>query len=237
MRAFRTRVNGGLYDSAPVADRSKRQNPHMHLLEAYIALEIAAPGRGYLERAKKLIEIFKTRLFLADPGVLLEYFAEDWSSHPDPLKRRIFEPGHHFEWVWLLSEYEKLSGDDLSPWIHQLDGVARRCGVAENGLIFDELDADMRVLKRAHRILAAYGGRQSGCRDAPRGRARGGAVRRGDAGRARRKLSRQTLRRRLDRPHQRGRDAARRLRARELALPSVPGGGGNIARFPVRIWR
>jgi mannose-6-phosphate isomerase len=49
----------------------------MHLLEASIALEIAAPGRGYLERAKKLIEIFKTRLFLADPGVLLEYFAED----------------------------------------------------------------------------------------------------------------------------------------------------------------
>ncbi len=40
----------------------------------------------------------------------------------------------------------------MSPWIHQLDGVARRCGIAENGLIFDELDADMRVLKRAHRI-------------------------------------------------------------------------------------
>ncbi|MGA2638739.1 AGE family epimerase/isomerase [Methylocella sp.] len=145
-------VNGGLYDSAPVADRSKRQNPHMHLLEASIALEIAAPGRGYLERAKKLIEIFKTRLFLADPGVLLEYFAEDWSSHPDMLKRRIFEPGHHFEWVWLLREYEKLSGDDLSPWIRQLDGVARRNGIAKSGLIFDELSADMSVLRRSHRI-------------------------------------------------------------------------------------
>jgi|BarGraIncu00222A_1022003.scaffolds.fasta_scaffold117926_2 mannose-6-phosphate isomerase len=68
------------------------------------------------------------------------------------LKRRIFEPGHHFEWVWLLREYEKLSGDDLSPWIRQLDGVARRNGLAKSGLIFDELGADMSVLKRSHRI-------------------------------------------------------------------------------------
>ncbi len=146
------RVHGGLYDSAPIGDRSKRQNPHMHLLEAYIALETAAPERGYLERAKKLVEIFKTRFFRADPGVLLEYFAEDWGPHRDPLKRGIFEPGHHFEWVWLLSEYEKLTGEDLGPWIRQLDSIARRNGFAKNGLIRDELGADMSILKSSHRI-------------------------------------------------------------------------------------
>ncbi len=155
-------VHGGLYDRAPIEDRSTRQNPHMHLLEAYIALEAAAPGRGYLERAGKLVEIFKSRLFLADPGVLLEYFAEDWSLHPDPLKRRIFEPGHHFEWVWLLSEYEKLTGDDLGPWIRPLNRIARRNGLAENGLVFDELDADMSVLKRSHRIWPHTEGAKAG---------------------------------------------------------------------------
>lgn len=149
---LRDPVHGGLYDAAPITDRSKRQNPLMHLLEAYIALEAAAPGRGYIERAKKLVEIFKTRLFLADPGVLLEYFAEDWSAHPDPLKRRIFEPGHHFEWVWLLREYENLTGEDLSVWILQLDRIARQNGLAGNGLIFDELGTDMRPVKRSHRI-------------------------------------------------------------------------------------
>jgi mannose-6-phosphate isomerase len=149
---LRDPVHGGLYDSAPVADRSKRQNPLMHLLEAYIALEATAPGRGYIERAEKLVEIFKTRLFLADPGVLLEYFAEDWSAHPDPLKRGIFEPGHHFEWVWLLREYEKLTGEDLSVWILQLDRIARQNGLAEDNLIFDEVGTDMRALKRSHRI-------------------------------------------------------------------------------------
>ncbi len=145
-------LHGGLFDRAPVEDRSKRQNPLMHLLEAYLALENAAPGRGYLARAGKLIDIFKSRLFLAKPGVLLEYFAEDWSNHRDPLKHWVFEPGHHFEWVWLLLEYEKLSGGDLRFWIEKLGAAAKKSGFAENGLIFDELAADMSVIKGSHRI-------------------------------------------------------------------------------------
>jgi mannose-6-phosphate isomerase len=146
------RAHGGLFDQAPIEDRCKRQNPHMHLLEAYLALEIAAPGKGYIERAKTLVALFQDRMFLADPGVLLEYFAQDWSAHPDAVKRRIFEPGHHFEWVWLLREYEKLSGEDLQFWIKHLDLSARGAGLSENGLVFDEVATDMSVLKNSHRI-------------------------------------------------------------------------------------
>ncbi len=145
-------IHGGLYDSAPVVDRIKRQNPHMHLLEAYLALEAAAPGRGYLERAKSLVEMFKARFFRAEPGVLLEYFAEDWSDHPDPLKRRVFEPGHHFEWVWLLREFEKFSGEDLGFWIDRLAVSAQANGFCGRGLIFDEVASDMKVVKDSHRI-------------------------------------------------------------------------------------
>lgn len=143
---------GGLYDASPIADRSKRQNPHMHLLEAYLALETAAPGRGYLDRARKIVDLFKTRLFIAEPGVLLEYFSEDWSLPDEPAKRGIFEPGHHYEWVWLLAEFEALAGDDLGAEIARLYRVARQAGHAANGLIFDELDVDMNVIKSAHRV-------------------------------------------------------------------------------------
>lgn len=145
-------AHGGVFDRHPVEDRCKRQNPHMHLLEAYLALEASAPGRGYVDRAGKLVEIFKQRLFLAERGVLLEYFAQDWSAHPDGAMARIVEPGHHFEWVWLLREYEKFSGDDLSFWIDRLDLAARENGIGPNGLVFDELATDMSVLKRSHRI-------------------------------------------------------------------------------------
>lgn len=145
-------VYGGLFDSFPVVDCAKRQNPQMHLLEAYLALEASVPGRGYLDRAKKLVGIFQHWLFRAEPGVLLEYFAEDWSDHPDPIKRRIFEPGHHFEWAWLLREFEKLSGEDLRSWIERLTLSARMNGIGEGGLVFDEVATDMSVVKRSHRI-------------------------------------------------------------------------------------
>jgi mannose/cellobiose epimerase-like protein (N-acyl-D-glucosamine 2-epimerase family) len=47
----RRALHGGVFDAHPVAAREKRQNPLMHLLEAYLALERAAPGCGYLEDA------------------------------------------------------------------------------------------------------------------------------------------------------------------------------------------
>ena len=76
------RDHGGLFDQFPVTDRSKRQNPQMHLLEAYLALEEAAPGRGYLDRACALVRLFNERLFNAEFGVLSEHFSERWGHHP-----------------------------------------------------------------------------------------------------------------------------------------------------------
>lgn len=145
-------VHGGFFDMFPIANPDKRQNPHMHLLEAYLALENAAPGRGYIERARKLVVLLQERLFDAQNGVLLEYFTKDWGTHPDPLKCDVFEPGHHFEWVWLLHEYEKKTADDMGFWITQLDENARLSGIAKDGLIFDEVGSDMRVRKSSHRV-------------------------------------------------------------------------------------
>ena len=148
--------HGGVFDAYPEAPPGKRQNPLMHLLEAYLALERAAPGRGYLDDARGLVELFKARLFSERDGVLLEYFAEDWSPPADPAKADVFEPGHHFEWVWLLGEYGRLSGDDLGEWSDRLYEVARAHGVAADGLVYDELSADAArgpaVRKRSHRV-------------------------------------------------------------------------------------
>jgi D,D-heptose 1,7-bisphosphate phosphatase len=146
------REHGGLFNQLPITDRSKRQNPHMHLLEAYLALDEAAPGRGYLDRAGALVTLFKERLFSAELGVLREHFSERWADHPDPLKQQIIEPGHHFEWVWLLRRYEERSGENLGPWIAQLYEIGGRGGISGGGLIFDQLALDMNVVKDSHRI-------------------------------------------------------------------------------------
>lgn len=144
--------HGGVFDAAPVTARDKRQNPLMHLLEAYLALERAAPGRGYLDESAELVRVFERHLFRPTKGVLLEYFAEDWAPHADAAKATVFEPGHHFEWVWLLREYEQLSGAAVGAWADRLYEVARAHGIAPSGLVYDEVGSDMTVRKSSHRL-------------------------------------------------------------------------------------
>lgn len=140
-------VHGGLFDALP-APAEKRQNPHMHLLEAYLFLARAAPERGYLERAAILVALFR-RHFLQD-GLLLEYFAVDWTVMP---ARALWEPGHHFEWVWLLGEYAALSGEDVGAVTDALYESATAYGIAADRLIVDELSAAARaVTKPSHRV-------------------------------------------------------------------------------------
>ena len=138
-------VHGGLFDAWP-APPIKRQNPHMHLLEAYLFLDRAAPGRGYIERAAALVALCE-RHFLRD-GLLLEYFEPDWSVAP----RAAWEPGHHFEWVWLLGEYGDRSGTDLTDEMDRLHAVAVAHGIAADGLIVDELAPDLTVTRACHRL-------------------------------------------------------------------------------------
>ena len=173
-RALADRVHGGLFDAAPIVARDKRQNPHMHLLEAYLFLDAAAPGRGYRARAAELVALFRARLFRREPGVLIEHFAEDWSPHADPARAAIWEPGHHFEWVWLLARYQALTGEDVAPLAARLHAIARAHGIAPDGLIYDELDTDLRVVKPSHRvwphceaIKAALARHEAGDREAP----------------------------------------------------------------------
>lgn len=146
------RVHGGVIDALPSLSSTKRQNPQMHLLEAYLALEEAAPGRGWMERADTIVALFRNRLTVADPGILLEHFAHDWSDHPDPGKRAVFEPGHHYEWAWLLDQHRRLSGRSDGGWSATLQATAARHGHATSGLIYDEVNATGAVAKASHRL-------------------------------------------------------------------------------------
>jgi len=135
--------HGGLFDALP-PPAEKRQNPHMHLLEAYLLLARTAPGRGYEERAAALVALFR-RHFLRD-DVLFEFFRPDWL-----VARAMWEPGHHFEWVWLLGEYGALTGETMEAEMDALYCSARQQGVAANGLLVDEISPDGIILKPSHR--------------------------------------------------------------------------------------
>jgi mannose/cellobiose epimerase-like protein (N-acyl-D-glucosamine 2-epimerase family) len=143
--------NGGFHDDDK-GSPTRRQNPHMHLLEACHVLaeqsgETAVkPGR-WLNRAHALVALLKDHFTNPETGALYEQFDADWHPLPDaPL-----EPGSHFEWVWALARHRQLTGDDsVQPLADRLYRFALTHGLdhdpAKPCLAFDAIDGSGRPL-------------------------------------------------------------------------------------------
>jgi len=142
----------GLHDRHPDPSGLKSQNPLMHLLEAYLALHEALPEGPFLDRAGTIVAHFGAKLFQDEPGILLEHYDADWSSLPGEPAGQFFEPGHQFEWAWLLQWYGALSGTDQSMFADRLWQAAGRHGMTADGLCFDEVGIDLRPRKLSHRL-------------------------------------------------------------------------------------
>lgn len=101
----------GCYFARLPASECLEQNPHMHLLEASLAWQGAVRDKRSLKRSRELTWLMETRFIDRERSGLRECFAGDWGSH----EADRFEAGHQYEWVWLLHEQARISGDPLSP--------------------------------------------------------------------------------------------------------------------------
>jgi mannose/cellobiose epimerase-like protein (N-acyl-D-glucosamine 2-epimerase family) len=130
----------------------RRQNPHMHLLEAFLAWNEADPTGPWLLQARSIVELFRTRFRVAEKGHLAEYFEKDWTlAQGEP--GNIREPGHQFEWVWLLYQYEQATGDrSVREDAEKLYSFARDKGTDTDGLAFASITDDGRVMDD-HKLL------------------------------------------------------------------------------------
>ncbi len=126
----------------------RRQNPHMHLLEAVMALWDAGGDVADADLAGELATLFKTR-FAADCGVL-EYFDDRLVPLSDE-RGRVTEPGHAFEWAWLIGQWAAKSGGDETPLAERLYASGRR-GLRPDGIVQDELWADGTVKMASARL-------------------------------------------------------------------------------------
>ncbi len=163
--------HGGLLDRQPSSETVKRQNPLMHFLEACLALHEAAPGGPYLERAGRIVDLFEERLFQPEAGALPEVFAADWSL--DPAATACFEPGHHFEWIWLLDRFRRLGGRVVAQTEDRLWDSARACGVDPRGWCYDAVNLDQSPLKRSTRLWPHAEGAKAGVARHAAGEAQG----------------------------------------------------------------
>lgn len=106
LEAERSHPAGGFTEIVPgdgsAFEGPRRQNPHMHLFEAMLALHESTDDDSHLEMATRLFELTRSK-FIVD-NTLREYFTDAL----DPVQGEageIVEPGHHMEWVWLLHRY------------------------------------------------------------------------------------------------------------------------------------
>lgn len=130
----------------------RRSNPHMHLLEAFMAWHAATGSEEALSAAAEIVRLFEDRLFDRATWSLGEYFEQDWSPAAGE-KGDWIEAGHHFEWAALLVQFGEAAGrDDLAGYARKLDATACAAGInRRTGLAYGAVTRIGRPIDRVSR--------------------------------------------------------------------------------------
>lgn len=111
-------------------------NPHMHLFEAMQAWEAIDPKGPWSGLTDEIATLATTKFIDQKTGALREFFDHNWRPMPGDMGR-VVEPGHQFEWAWLLARYafsrkntEALSKAKRLFEIGELHGICSDRGVA-----------------------------------------------------------------------------------------------------------
>ncbi len=126
---------------------SMNSNPHMHLFEAAIEWIRSSTLIGnkkmyekWKEIAYEMVLLASTKLIDRKDGSLSENFDINWNSEQNKIKK-IIEPGHNYEWGWLLLRWGKLSNSiEFTNKAKKLIFIAESKGLLKNKLVISELD-------------------------------------------------------------------------------------------------
>ena len=143
--------NGGFSEGLPKGDPRnalRRQNPHMHLFEAFMGLYDASGDAKYLHRAGDMFSLFNKHFFNTKTDTITEFFRQDWRPARG-IQGFSVEPGHMAEWVWLLGQYETRSGVNTRPWADKL--YQKLCSY-DTLLLPDEMDKSGKTLRATRRL-------------------------------------------------------------------------------------
>ncbi|UDF03406.1 AGE family epimerase/isomerase [Asticcacaulis sp. AND118] len=132
-----------------------KTNPHMHMFEASLAWIEAGGDQTWKDIAGEIAQLCLDKFLHPVTGSLREYFDGDWNPLEGEMGR-IIEPGHQFEWAWLLVRWAAISGDDkfIAP-AKRLTQIAEDHGTdhVRNATIFELWD-DFSVKDNKARLWA-----------------------------------------------------------------------------------
>lgn len=139
--------NAGGWQEGSYEHKLRRQNPHMHLFEAFLTLYSVTKDGKWLAKAGEIFCLFETRFYDTEHKVLREHFNYDWSIAEGELGEAI-EPGHMLEWVWLLRQYSMLTGTPVDDYCEALYHGAMERGVDKrSNLIYLETSVSGQITK------------------------------------------------------------------------------------------
>lgn len=153
------RRKGGGFASSLRPGTLLQSNPHMHLFEASLAWYERTHAPEWRALANEIGELVLARLLDPTTGAVRENFAGPCRPAPG-LAGRIIEPGHQYEWAWLLLRWAGTHDPTIVHAARRLIEVAEtsgiRRGVVINSLL-DDLSAhngDARLWPQAERLKA-----------------------------------------------------------------------------------
>ncbi len=133
------RADGGVEE-----DGALQANPMMHLFEAVQAWTRVGADPGWKTLADTIADTALSRVIDPATGALCEQYAPDWTPRADA----DVEPGHQFEWGWLLH-----ANRPGTPAAARLIELAETHGV-ERGVAFFSLGRDLAPRDRGARLWA-----------------------------------------------------------------------------------
>ena len=132
----RQHANGAVDEAG---DDTHQANCHMHLLEACMAWAEQSNDPGWSRMVDQLIGLARSTFIDQEAGFLREFFGPDWApAHGEA--GRLIEPGHQFEWAWLLARHGRRIGDERTIdqarilYAHGKQGVSERLAVAVDAM-------------------------------------------------------------------------------------------------------
>lgn len=96
-------ATGGLVEAG---EHPFQANANMHLLEACLAWEEVGGDDGWRALTDRIVNLALTRLIDPEGGFLREFFDAEWRPAAG-MDGRLVEPGHQFEWSWLLTRVSR----------------------------------------------------------------------------------------------------------------------------------
>jgi mannose/cellobiose epimerase-like protein (N-acyl-D-glucosamine 2-epimerase family) len=141
------RPDGGVHDDAGRTG-PLRANPLMHLFEAALAWREAGDDGGWADLSNRIARLARERL-IQPSSALPELFDLDWRVLPEAQ----VEPGHQFEWGFLLLRHAYLADNAASRQAARgLIALAERVGVDNKGIAIMALDQGFKPVDRTARL-------------------------------------------------------------------------------------